>query len=72
MTMRRTTQTSVFNALIDHAMWFHRPPQLSDWILSDQVSPSGIDGRGLATATMFNRGGELLCTVTQEVYFGRG
>jgi acyl-CoA thioesterase II len=72
MTMRRTTQTSVFNALIDHAMWFHRPPRLSDWILSDQVSPSGVDGRGLATATMFNRGGELLCTVTQEVYFGRG
>ena len=72
MTMRRTTQTSVFNALVDHAMWFHRPARLSDWILSDQVSPSGVDGRGLATATMFNRGGELLCTVTQEIYFGRG
>jgi acyl-CoA thioesterase II len=71
MTMRRTTQVSVFNALIDHAMWFHRPPRLSDWVLSDQVSPSGVDGRGLAGATMFNRGGELVCTVTQEVYFGR-
>jgi acyl-CoA thioesterase-2 len=71
MTMRRTTQASVFNALIDHAMWFHRPAQLSDWVLSDQVSPSGVDGRGLASATMFNRGGELVCTITQEVYFGR-
>lgn len=71
MTMRRATQAGVFNALIDHALWFHRPARLSDWILSDQLSPSGVDGRGLATATMFNRGGDLICTVTQEIYFGR-
>ncbi|MGV9803430.1 acyl-CoA thioesterase [Mycobacterium sp. NPDC003449] len=72
MTMRRTDQLSVFSALIDHALWFHRPVDLSDWVLSDQASPSGIHGRGLAGATLYNRSGELVCTATQEMYFGRG
>lgn len=68
--MRRATQVSTFNALIDHALWFHRPIDMSDWVLSDQHSPSGIDGRGLATSTMYNRSGELVCIATQELYFG--
>lgn len=70
VTMRRTTQVSSFNALIDHALWFHRPIDMTDWVLSDQYSPSGIDGRGLATSTMYNRAGELVCIATQELYFG--
>ncbi|OBJ70995.1 acyl-CoA thioesterase domain-containing protein [Mycobacterium sp. 1274756.6] len=72
LTQRRATQVSVFNALIDHALWFQRPVDLSDWVLSDQVSPSGVGGRGLASATMYNRSGQLVCTATQELYFGRG
>ncbi|BBX37731.1 acyl-CoA thioesterase [Mycolicibacterium mageritense DSM 44476 = CIP 104973] len=71
VTQRRTTQLATFSALIDHAIWFHRPADLSDWVLSDQTSPSGIHGRGLATATMFNRSGQFVCTATQEIYFGR-
>jgi acyl-CoA thioesterase II len=69
---RRETPVSTFNALIDHALWFHRPVDLSDWVLSDQVSPSGIAGRGLSTSTMYNRAGDLVCIATQELYFGRG
>lgn len=61
-----------FSALIDHALWFHRPVDLTDWVLSDQLSPSGIGGRGLASATMYNRAGQLVCVATQELYFGRG
>ncbi|OBA91936.1 acyl-CoA thioesterase II [Mycobacteriaceae bacterium 1482268.1] len=70
--MRRATPVSTFNALIDHALWFHRPVDLSDWVLSDQFSPSGIAGRGLTTSTMYNRAGQLVCIATQELYFGRG
>jgi acyl-CoA thioesterase II len=51
-------------------MWFHHPPNLSDWLLYEQHSPSGIGGRGLAQGTMFNRTGELVCTMTLECYFG--
>jgi acyl-CoA thioesterase II len=69
---RRQTPLGAFNALIDHALWFHRPVDLSDWVLSDQVSPSGIAGRGLTTSTMYNRAGQLVCTATQELYFGKG
>jgi acyl-CoA thioesterase II len=69
---RRATPISTFNALIDHALWFHRPVDLSDWVLSDQVSPSGVAGRGLTTSTMYNRSGRLVCVATQELYFGRG
>jgi acyl-CoA thioesterase len=69
--MRRATPVTTFNALIDHALWFHRPIDLSDWVLSDQVSPSGVHGRGLASATMHNRAGQLVCIATQELYFGR-
>jgi acyl-CoA thioesterase-2 len=72
LAMRRTTPVSTFNALIDHALWFHRPIDLSDWVLSDQVSPSGVHGRGLASATMYNRSGQLVCIATQELYFGSG
>jgi acyl-CoA thioesterase II len=71
LTQRRQTPLSAFNALIDHALWFHRPVDLSDWVLSDQVSPSGIGGRGLSTSTMYNRAGQLVCLATQELYFGR-
>ena len=71
MVMRRATPLSTFNALIDHALWFHRPVDLSDWVLSDQFSPSGVAGRGLATGTMFNRAGQVVCIATQELFFGR-
>ncbi|WP_286274082.1 acyl-CoA thioesterase [Mycobacterium antarcticum] len=69
--MRRATPLTTYNALIDHALWFHRPVDLSDWVLSDQFSPSGIGGRGLATATMYNRTGQVVCIATQELYFGK-
>jgi acyl-CoA thioesterase II len=71
LTQRRQTPLSAFNALIDHALWFHRPVDLSDWVLSDQISPSGVAGRGLSTSTMYNRAGQLVCIATQELYFGR-
>ncbi|BBY15682.1 acyl-CoA thioesterase [Mycolicibacterium litorale] len=71
MVMRRTTPVTSFSALIDHAVWFHRPATLTDWVLTDAVAPSGVHGRGLATATMYNRSGALVCTATQEIYFGR-
>ncbi|BBZ28998.1 acyl-CoA thioesterase II [Mycolicibacterium madagascariense] len=71
MVVRRTTPVTTFNALIDHALWFHRPVDLSDWVLSDHFSPSAIDGRGLSTATTYNRSGSVVCVATQESYFGR-
>jgi acyl-CoA thioesterase-2 len=62
------------SALLDHTVWFHRPADFDDWLLYEQRSPTGISGRALATGTMYDRVGNLVCTASQEVYFpsGRG
>jgi acyl-CoA thioesterase II len=71
MIARRTTPLGPgYSALMDYAVWFHHPPDLSDWLLYEQHSPSGIGGRGLAQGSMFTRAGQLACTVTLECYFG--
>jgi acyl-CoA thioesterase-2 len=62
------TPTDV-SALLDHAVWFHRAADFSDWLLFEQTSPTGVGGRALAVGAMFNRNGELACTATQEGYF---
>ncbi|WP_205873219.1 acyl-CoA thioesterase [Mycobacterium camsae] len=53
----------------DHSVWFHSPAVLSDWLLFDRSSPSSADSLALANGTMFNRNGDLVCTVRQEMYF---
>lgn len=53
----------------DHSVWFHAAADLSDWLLYEQISPSSTDTLALASGTMFNRSGELVCTVRQEMYF---
>ena len=52
-----------------HSVLFHRPANLRDWLLYDQSSPSSADSLALASAQMFNRNGDLVCTVEQETYF---
>ncbi|MCY3888543.1 MAG: acyl-CoA thioesterase II [bacterium] len=53
-------------ASLDHAMWFHRPLRMDDWIFLDQVSNSASNARGLAWGTAWNRTGELVASVVQE------
>ncbi len=53
-------------ASLDHAMWFHRPPVLDDWLLYSQDSPSAFGGRGMTRGAIFSRSGTLLASVAQE------
>jgi len=53
-------------ASLDHAMWFHRPLRMDDWIFLDQVSHSASNARGLAWGTAWRRTGELVASVVQE------
>jgi len=57
------------SALLDHTVWFHRPADFSNWLFYEQASPTGVAGRALATGTVYNRNGDLVCTAAQEVYF---
>ncbi|MCU4672519.1 acyl-CoA thioesterase [Microbacterium fluvii] len=54
-------------ASLDHAMWWHRPGRVDEWILYVQESPSARGGRGLATGRIYTREGMLIASVAQEV-----
>ena len=53
-------------ASLDHSIWFHRTPNLHDWILVNVESPSANDTRGFTRGNLFNRSGEMICSVAQE------
>lgn len=53
-------------ASLDHAMWFHRPARVDEWLLYVQDSPNARGARGLSLGKIFNRAGELVATVAQE------
>lgn len=53
-------------ASIDHAMWFHRPPRIDDWLLYSTDSPSASGARGFARGTLHARDGTLIASTAQE------
>lgn len=53
-------------ASLDHAMWFHRPFKVDEWLLYELSSPTAQGGRGLAHGRFFNQKGELIASVSQE------
>ncbi|MBS1906402.1 MAG: acyl-CoA thioesterase II, partial [Actinobacteria bacterium] len=54
-------------ASLDHAMWWHRPGRVDDWLLYVQESPNARGGRGLATGRIYDRDGALIASVAQEI-----
>jgi acyl-CoA thioesterase-2 len=53
-------------ASLDHALWFHRPFRIDDWLLYSCDSPTAQGARGLARGAMFERGGRLVASTAQE------
>jgi acyl-CoA thioesterase-2 len=53
-------------ASIDHAMWFHRPLRVDEWLLYALISPSSSGSRGLAFGRIFDRAGRLVASTAQE------
>lgn len=53
-------------ASLDHAIWFHRPFRMDEWLLYVQDSPTSGGARGLARGLLFDRRGVLVATVMQE------
>ena len=63
--------TSIFNpklqvASLDHAMWFHRPCAMDNWLLYTQDSPSASGARGMTRGGLYTRSGTLVASVAQE------
>ena len=59
-------QPNVMMASLDHAMWFHRPPRMDDWLLYACDSPSAQGARGLARGSIYDRQGKLIASTAQE------
>ena len=53
-------------ASLDHAMWFHRPCRIDEWLLYDIDSPSSSGARGLGRGQFFTRDGVLVASTAQE------
>lgn len=53
-------------ASLDHAMWFHRPFRMDEWLLYAIDSPSASHARGLARGQFFTRDGILVSSTAQE------
>jgi acyl-CoA thioesterase-2 len=53
-------------ASLDHAMWFHRPFRVDQWLLFVQDSPSSSGARGFNRGLLFARDGALVASVAQE------
>lgn len=53
-------------ASLDHAMWFHRPFTMDEWLLYAMDSPSASGARGFNRGTIYSRSGALVASVAQE------
>jgi acyl-CoA thioesterase-2 len=57
---------NLVTASLDHAMWFHRPGRVDDWLLYAQQAVTAGHGRGLAIGRFFASDRTHLATVVQE------
>ena len=53
-------------ASLDHAMWFHRPFRMDEWLLYAIDSPSASNARGFTRGNIFTQDGHLVASVVQE------
>ncbi|HET8942250.1 MAG TPA: acyl-CoA thioesterase II [Rudaea sp.] len=59
-------QHNVQMASLDHALWFHRPFRVDEWLLYSCDSPSAQGARGLARGMIFSRDARLVASTAQE------
>jgi len=53
-------------ASLDHALWFHRDIDISDWIVYIKDSTNASHSRGLNRGTFYDKAGNLLASSMQE------
>lgn len=59
-------QSNLQMASLDHALWFHRPFKIDEWLLYSCDSPTAQGGRGLARGQFFDLRGNLIASTAQE------
>ena len=51
---------------LDHAVWFHRPARMDEWVLVDLEPVVASGSRAYYTGSIYDREGELVATIAQE------
>jgi acyl-CoA thioesterase-2 len=59
-------QGNLQGASLDHALWFHRPFRIDDWILYHMESPSASGARGFNLGGFYTRDGRRIASSAQE------
>ena len=59
-------RNELMNASLDHAMWFHHPFRMDEWVLYTQDTPTMAGSRGLARGLVYSADGTLVASVMQE------
>jgi acyl-CoA thioesterase-2 len=53
-------------ATLDHAIWFHRPFRVDEWLLYAMDSPAAAGARGFGRGSIYTADGTLVASVAQE------
>ena len=53
-------------ASLDHAVWFHRPFRVDDWLLYAMDAPASAGARAFTRGSIFTRDGRLVASTAQE------
>ncbi|HEX4190277.1 MAG TPA: acyl-CoA thioesterase domain-containing protein [Marmoricola sp.] len=56
-------------ASLDHAVWFHRPTRLEDWVFTDYTARAVAGNRGMYTGSLFDASGTMVASVAQEALY---
>lgn len=59
-------QSNLQAASLDHAIWFHRPFRMDEWLLYEMTGPNANDGRGMNFGRIYSREGVLVASTAQE------
>jgi acyl-CoA thioesterase-2 len=60
------TNNELLIASLDHALWFHRPFRVDEWLLFTFLPVSVASGRGLSRGVVHTRDGRHVASLTQE------
>ena len=59
-------QNNMQAASIDHAMWFHRPFRVDEWLLYEMDAPNASSSRGMNRGLIYSQDGRLIASTAQE------
>ncbi|MBV6756231.1 acyl-CoA thioesterase [Rhodococcus opacus] len=67
--LSRVNGSEILGPSLDHAVWFHRPPLWSDWLLVDYGAGVAAGKRGWYPGSVVDGNGEVVASMAQEMVY---